>query len=108
MNNWTDPFGGRSNRERYDRHIGSYNAPAFVSLGHEIHHAYEYITGTIQGFSVYEGRNPPWEMGALKAENRIRSFYGFQRKQNYTQNPRYYEPGKNPVISLPAFKVNGN
>jgi hypothetical protein len=86
----------------------THGAPAFVGLGHEIHHAYEFITGTIQGVSVYEGRNPPWEMGALGAENRIRAHYGFPLKQNYSSDIYSYQPGFRPALPLPPFEVNAN
>lgn len=88
--------------------FGTNGEPPFFTLGHEIHHAYEFITGTIQPMSDYTGQNPPWEKGALRAENIIRRFYGFPLKVNYTPVEYSYNPGEEPVMVLPPFEVKGN
>jgi hypothetical protein len=49
---------------------------------------------------------PISEIGALKAENQIRDYYGFALKPNYTDSPYYYSPGELPALVYPPFEVN--
>lgn len=82
---------------------GSQERPAFVGLGHEIGHSFEYATGTTDYITTQSDGSLPQERKSLDVENAVRRQHNLTPRRQYGPN-RFNVPSKVPNGWIPHKK----